>query len=155
MKEYLIETFKFNDWANKRALEKIKEMPEKDEAIRLFSHLITCMNKWMGWIKDDPAAPAMKWYGDIYPLEELGPRWDKCLNAWLDFLESHSEEEIDSEKRYVSGSGIKYGAKVKDMALQLNYHSIHHRAQLLMMMRMQGVQPPNSEYINQHYNQYS
>lgn len=47
MKQYLINTFKFNDTANKKVLEKIKQLPDKTEAIKLFSHLITCQFRWI------------------------------------------------------------------------------------------------------------
>ena len=45
MKEFLADTFEFNDKANKQVLEKIKILPQKTEAIYLFSHLINCQYK--------------------------------------------------------------------------------------------------------------
>ena len=35
MKQHLIDTFRYNSYANKKVLEKIKELPEKEESIRL------------------------------------------------------------------------------------------------------------------------
>jgi hypothetical protein len=37
MRQYLIDTFLFNDHANKMMLEKIKQLPDKTEAIRFQS----------------------------------------------------------------------------------------------------------------------
>ena len=39
MKEYLVQTFEFNDWANKKIIAKMKEMTDSKEAVRLISHL--------------------------------------------------------------------------------------------------------------------
>jgi hypothetical protein len=59
MKQYLIDTFKFNDTANRKVLEKIKLLPEKTEAIKLFSHLITCQLRWMAGIMQETKAKEM------------------------------------------------------------------------------------------------
>lgn len=61
MKNYLLETFKFNDVANKKILEKIFLLPDKSEVIRLFSHLINCQYKWMARVKQDPDSAQMSW----------------------------------------------------------------------------------------------
>ena len=59
MKEYLLDTFNFNDKANKQVLEKIKELPDKAEAVKLFSHLINCQYKWMARVLQDPKVSGM------------------------------------------------------------------------------------------------
>ena len=45
MRKYLINTFKFNDEANKKILAKLKVLPDKTACIRFFSHLINSQNK--------------------------------------------------------------------------------------------------------------
>ncbi|MBP9221492.1 MAG: hypothetical protein KBF42_08910 [Chitinophagales bacterium] len=37
------------------------------------------------------------------------------------------------------------------MPLQLNYHSIHHRAQMQMLIRQQGLVPDFVDYIGTKY----
>ena len=44
MKQYLIDTFRYNDYANKLALRKMRQLPDKNESIKWFSHLINSMN---------------------------------------------------------------------------------------------------------------
>jgi uncharacterized damage-inducible protein DinB len=38
-----------------------------------------------------------------------------------------------------------------DIALQLNYHSIHHRAQMQVLIRQQGMEPDFIDYIGTKY----
>jgi len=40
---------------------------------------------------------------------------------------------------------------LKDIALQLNYHSIHHRAQIQTIIRQQGMEPDFVDYIGTKY----
>ena len=41
--------------------------------------------------------------------------------------------------------------RTQDIALQLNYHSIHHRAQIQSIIRKQGIEPDFVDYIGTVY----
>src|SRR3989304_1548351 len=151
MKQYLIDTFKFNDTANKKGLEKIKLLPEKTEAIKLFSHLITCQFRWMAGIMQEPRAKEMTWWEPPYELNDLEEKWNQSLNLWLDYLNSKTEVELFEEINLLGWSSGDFAVKPKDIALQLNYHSIHHRAQIQAIIRQQGLKPDSVEYINSNY----
>lgn len=151
MKDYLRETFQYNDHANKLALAKIKELPEKVECIRLFSHMINSMNKWLGRIRRSPGYFELDWWKPQYELDELESRWDECLNCWLEFLESKTEDEIHDEVEFIGFDGHDFAATLKDIALQLNYHAMQHRAQIQYLIRQQGIAPEFVEYIGTKY----
>jgi Uncharacterized protein conserved in bacteria len=186
MKQYLIETFRYNDYANKLALEKIRSLPEKDECIRFFSHLINSMNKWLGRIEkwgeekpfpdlvllpsrrrdavtppnqgeelNRPNYAEMDWWLPIYPLGELEARWDECLKIWVEFLDSKTEDELFKELEFTGFDGGNWAAVLNDIALQLNYHSIHHRAQIQYLIRQQGIEPDFVDYIGTKYRKLS
>jgi uncharacterized damage-inducible protein DinB len=151
LKQYLQETFEYNDFANKLVLEKISQLPEKDEAIKLFSHLINSMNKWMARIVQDPAVNELDWWKPEYPFEELSARWAACLNRWLDFIRSKTEDELFAVIQYTGSDGGRWEVPLKDIPLQLNYHSIHHRAQIQSVIRRQGLVPDFVDYIGTKY----
>ena len=151
MKQYLIDTFKFNSIANKKVLEKIKLLPEKTEAIKLFSHLITCQYRWMAGLMQEQRAKEMTWWEPPYELNDLEIKWDESLNLWLDYLNEKAETELFEEVEFLDWSSGDFAAKPKDIALQLNYHSIHHRAQIQTIIRQQGLKPDSVEYINSNY----
>ena len=155
VKQYLIETFQYNDYANKLALAKIKELPEKDECIKFFSHLINSMNKWLGRIRSSPGYKELDWWLPVYTLDELQPKWDECLKAWLEFIESKTEGELFDEAEFYGFDGGDWVAVIKDIALQLNYHSIHHRAQIQYLIRQQGIKPDFVDYIGTKYRKLS
>lgn len=151
MKQYLLDTFRYNDHANKLALAKIMELPKKDESVKFFSHLINSMNKWLGRIRQCPGYTELDWWEPQYPLEELGPKWDECLKAWLDFIESKSEAELFDEVEFIGFDGHDFAAEIKDIALQLNYHAIQHRSQIQYLIRQQGIAPDFVDYIGTRY----
>ena len=151
LKEYLIETFRFNNYANKVLLKKIMQLPEKIEAVRYFSHLINSQNKWLKRVEVYPADPTMDWWEPVYPLESLEQLWDKSLAAWINFLESKKEEELLRDTKFIGFDGATWSVPLKDIALQLNYHSIHHRAQVQTIIRQQGLEPDFIDYIGTKY----
>lgn len=153
MKQHLIDTFKFNDGINKKLLEKIAELPDKTESIKLFSHLINCQYKWMARIKNTPNYQDLSWWEPLYPLEELESEWSKSLQPWLDYIQSKTDEELATEVQFYGLDGNLYAAKPQDIALQLNYHSIHHRAQIQSFIRKQGVEADFVDYIGTKYRQ--
>jgi uncharacterized damage-inducible protein DinB len=155
MKQYLIETFRFNDHANKMVLGKIKELPDKTEAMKFFSHLINSQNKWLKRIEVFPVSPDMDWWKPGYPLEELESKWSESVNAWINYLESKTEEELEEQMKFVGYDGGHWSASLKDIALQLNYHSIHHRAQIQTIIRQQGLEPDFVDYIGTKYTKLS
>ena len=151
MRQYLIDTFLFNDQANKKLLEKIKLLPEKKEAIRFFSHLINSQNKWLKRIIVFPEDPKMDWWEPVYELDKLEEEWDKSVKAWIEFISDHPDEKLDMDRRFVGYDGANWTVPLKDIALQLNYHSIHHRAQIQMLIRQQGLEPDFVDYIGTKY----
>jgi len=151
MKQYLLDTFLFNDLTNKKLLEKIKQLPDNTESIKLFSHLVNSQYKWMSRLLHDPAAPAMSWWEPIYELDMLEQEWSKSLALWLNYVNKHSDEELSAEVTFTGFDGANWAASPQDIALQLNYHSIHHRAQIQTIIRQQGLDPDFVDYIGTKY----
>ncbi len=149
MKQYLIDTFKYNDWANRKLLISIKQLPDTNESIKLFSHLITSQNKWMNRIVNKIADTELSWFGPLFSVEELENKWTESINNWIAYLEKVETLELEKDiifKRATDGKNLS--VKVREIALQLNYHSIHHRAQINRIIRQQGLTPPSTDYIH-------
>ena len=155
MKRYLIETFTYNDYANKKVLGKIKQLPDPKEGIKFFNHLINSQYKWMARITQNPEAQKMSWWDPLYPMEELEKEWNASVQLWISFLETKTEEEIFREVTFIGFDNGRWAAKIKDIALQLNYHSIHHRAQMQSIIRKQGLEPDFVDYIGTVYKKLS
>lgn len=151
MKDYLTDTFRYNDFANTKLVEKIRLLPDKTEAIKLVSHLANCQYKWMARITGDPRAVEMSWWEPVYVIDDLIPEWKKSLQPWIDYINAHSDEALSREVTFTGFDGGTWAASPKDIALQLNYHSIHHRAQIQTIIRSQGLEPDFLDYIGTKY----
>jgi uncharacterized damage-inducible protein DinB len=148
MKKYLIDTFKYNSRSNIDLLKAIAQLPQKDEAIKLFSHLVAAQDKWFNRIEKKVEDSSLNWFGPLFIESELSEKWLASVNKWITYLENTDESDLE---KYIVFSratdGKKLKVKLKDLMLQLNYHSIHHRAQINTVISRQGIKPPLTDYI--------
>lgn len=149
--DHLTETFLWTDKSNRMVLKKAEELLDKTEFTKFFSHLINSQFKWMARIKQDPNSPQMDWWNPVYEFKDLESKWDESLKPWLDYIASKTEEELTTEVTFIGFDGSLFAAAPKDIMLQLNYHSIHHRAQIQTMIRQQGLEPEFVDYIGTKY----
>jgi uncharacterized damage-inducible protein DinB len=152
---YLTDTFRYNDVANKKLLLKIAQLTQPDESIKLFSHLINSQYKWMARITNNPANTTMSWWDPVYPFDKLEEEWTKSLNPWLDYITAKTEEVLLQEVEFTGYDGGRWAATPADIMLQLNYHSIHHRAQIQTLLRKQNIEPDFVDYIGTKYKKIS
>lgn len=151
MKQHLLDMFQFNGDSNRKMIATIMGLPQPDEAASYMSHIINSQIKWLKRISVYPEPLALDWWLPAYPLGELETRLDESNKEWLAFLESKSENAIGEEVRWIGDNGAGMAAKLQDVALQLIFHSFHHRAQIQKMIRAQGIEPKFIDYIGARF----
>ena len=99
----------------------------------------------------DPRSPEMDWWNPVYSLDQLETKWEHSLNLWLDYINAMTDTQLMTEVTFIGFDGGTFAATPGDVALQLNYHSIHHRAQMQTIIREQGLTPDFVDYIGTKY----
>lgn len=146
MRDYFLHLFQYNDWANQLILQAISDLEEPDEALYRFTHLILCQENWMRRVRGE-STTGLSWLGPIYPFDQCEQEWMTSLQVWLDFLETAQEEDLARVVEYQSTEGPKFSSTLQEIVVQLNNHSVHHRAQIARLVRQQGQVPPQTDYI--------
>lgn len=147
MKSHLIDMFRFNLDANKKMVLSVKDIPENEEMLKLLSHLANCQYKWLERIIDVPAAAALGWWEPVYQPDELMFRFEDSTQHWENYLNRLSDDELEGIVQFSRGSSGIAEVKIKDIALQLIFHSFHHRAQIQIMIKTKGIVPDGIDYI--------
>ena len=147
IRDFLMEMFDLNRQANTKMVSNISKLSAPEESIRLLSHLVNCQYKWLDRIRQFPEDSNLDWWDPLYSLEELPEQFEKSSLLWIDYLSDKSDDEIETSMKYVGYDGSTWEARLKDIALQLIFHSFHHRAQMQMMVRSQGQKPAFIDYI--------
>lgn len=134
--------FDYNFYCNKKLIEecsRLDDTPEK--SIELFSHILNAHHLWNTRILAKP-----KEYGiwQVHPIAN----WED-----IHYENQRSSFEIvtntnDIEKRidYENTEGRLFTNTLREMLFQIINHSTHHRAQIAMDFRANGLEPINMDY---------
>jgi uncharacterized damage-inducible protein DinB len=144
MREWLIDGFRYDLWANRRwlplvsgALQKIEqplwpdEMPSDPQARmeEIFAHLLRAQRVWLS---------------RLHPMIQTdGEAWLTEMNdAWIDLLTTRDLDEIVS---YRNTKGIPFKHPVGKIAAHVVNHGTYHRGQLSALAASIGVEGPETD----------
>ena len=144
MKKYFLKLYQYNGWANKRVLDCLSRQNVSDvKILTLMGHIVAAQFLWLHRIKG-LAAPDVKLWGE-YRLEQLIVLADKAGKEWLEFVEN--TENFNREMTYKNYVGEDYTNNVEMVMIHLVNHSSYHRAQIAMLLRQNGLEPINTDFI--------
>ena len=143
MKAYLHQLFDYNYFCNKQLIEcfsSLKKLPEKSQ--ERFNHILNAHHIWNARINGkDPQYDVwevhkMDSWGDIH-YDNQRESFEIITNA----------DPLDKRISYETTEGRSHSSSLQDILFHIVNHSTHHRGQIVMELRMQGVEPPALDYI--------
>lgn len=108
---------------------------------RHFSHIIWAHEIWLGRIHGT-AIPEDQWA--IIPRHMLEVRVGKNFN---DFREICKPENFHRIIYYTDSEGTSFRNSVGDILDHIIIHGQHHRAQISLLLRLKGIEPPATDLI--------
>lgn len=144
MKKYFLKIYQYNAWANKRVLDNLNKQSITDEKIlSLMGHVVAAQFLWLHRIEGLPA-PDVKLWGE-YKLAQLTSSAAEIGERWLDFIQR--TDDFDRQLTYHNYTGDPYINNVEMIMIHLVNHSTYHRAQIAMLLRQNGFEPVNTDFI--------
>jgi uncharacterized damage-inducible protein DinB len=144
MKEYFLKIYHYNEWASERVLACLERQSVRDEKIlSLMGHIVAAQFLWLHRIKGLPP-PDVKLWGK-YNLSQLILLSDQACKRWLDFV--NTNENFNRELSYTNYVGEPYVNNVETIMIHLVNHSTYHRAQIAILLRQNGLEPVNTDFI--------
>lgn len=144
MKKYFLRLFQFNAWANQRVLLSLERQHVSHEKIlSLMGHIAAAEMLWLHRIKGLPKPNVKLW--DNYSIGELEAMIEKIDHQWLEFIEA--TENFDRELSYTNYTGDPFTNNVEAIIMHTANHASYHRAQVAMLLRQNGFEPVNTDFI--------
>ena len=148
--KHFIGLFRYTRWANARIVEALSETSIlESEPLRraraLLSHLLRSQVVWLGRVQGTEAAQLPFWDED--PLDECARRSEASSRDWLAFLRGCSKADLARPVHYQNSKGKPFATDLQDIAAHVVNHSTHHRAQIALLLREAGLEPPATDYI--------
>lgn len=143
MKVFFNQLFDYNFYCNKKLIETcsvIANTPEK--SIELFSHVLNVHHRWNAVLTGKAPEYAVN---QIHSVREWGD---------IHYENQRSSFEIttttdDFEKRidYENDEGRLFTNTVQDILFHIINHSTHHRGQIALDFRKNGLEPLQLDYV--------
>lgn len=144
MNQYFVTLFRYNAWANERIINCLVQQSVSHERIlTLMGHIIAAQFVWLHRVKGLPP-PDLKLWG-TYTLDELPGLASKASNQWLDFIET--SDDSNREVSYHNLAGQPYTSHLEVIMMQVANHSTYHRGQISVLLRDNGFEPVNTDFI--------
>lgn len=136
----LAESLHYTQVADRKLIEIFKQNNIPEKAISLFNHVLSAQHIWANRILGRPSK---------YQV------WESLS---VDLFESISKENfesiteiiknypLDKEITYTNSKGTFTGI-VKDILFHIVNHSTYHRAQIATIFKLEGIEPPITDYI--------
>ena len=155
LKDYLIELYEYNYWANKRYLAVADTLTEEqlfrkqghswDSVHALFVHMMSSERMWpqrwrgeQGTIlnaKDFPAVAAIREY------------WIDVEQNMRGFIAEQTEQSLQNNITYTNPKGETFTLPLWQMIVQPPNHNTHHRGELVAMFALMDIPHPEDEIV--------
>ena len=139
--------FKYNEWANRRAFEALKDPANHSaKAVRALAHLLIAESAWLARMLTNQDSTGFDfWQGST--LDECEQLSAHVVKGYKDLLGGLTEAKLDEVATYKNSKGVEYQTPFRDILQHVLMHSMYHRGQVAMAVRAEGGMPPNTDYI--------
>lgn len=145
--ESLRQLVEFNSWANRRMIASLRAFEgESAKAMRALAHLLITEKAWLTRILSNADSTGAD-YWPTATLDECEVVANEMANAYTNFVNALTEENLDHTAAYKNSQGIAYTTSCRDILTHVLFHSMAHRGQVQMALRADGGTPVWSDYI--------
>ncbi len=149
-RQKLQQLFVFDLWSTRKLVDVFTEnipFKEQEACVSLISHVINAQKIWFSRVVEISADGDLDIWTN-YDIKELKRKAKKANQAWIDLVGDH-EVDLDKLIKYKSSKGVNYYNSVWEICNHLIIHGQHHRAQIALILKNSGIEPPLLDYA--HY----
>jgi len=148
-RQKLQQLFLFDIWSTHKMIEVIRENIPFDgekECISLLSHIVNAQKIWFSRVVAVSTDANLDIWTE-YEISNLKQKSKKANKAWIELVGDH-EVDIDQLIKYKNSKGVEYFNSVWEICNHLIIHGQHHRAQISLMLKNSGIEPPLLDYAD-------
>ena len=144
MLEFLRNLFVYDKWAMSHSLVTL-ETPENSRAQSMLSHVLLAEKIWLTRLQGQDSSSIRVF--DELTLPECMRLSDELNNAYLQYIDSLTEADLDRLIKYQNTKGDDFETSIKDILTHVGLHSVYHRGQIALLVRDGGGEAVGTDYI--------
>lgn len=123
---------------------------EKPACMAFLSHIVNVQQNWYNRVTDSETEPVDVWFE--YDPSELRMKARQIQIKWIDLIGDH-DVDLNSLVYFRNSEGVEYTALLRQICHHLIIHGQHHRAQITLLFRKCGIEPPALDYADYLYSE--
>lgn len=145
MKAYFEKLFAYDRWANDAVFSLIKTAQPKNPRIYvLFSHIISAERIWLDRCMN--RADTVGRFMDR-SIDEMTTDLASVEKDWSGFLSTKLGGDFDDIIQYRNSTGKSFADAFETILTHVINHGTYHRAQIVQLVKAEGFDVPNTDYI--------
>ena len=155
LKDYLIELYDYNYWANKRYLA-VAETLDEEQFFRKQGHSWDSVQAVLVHMMSSERMWPQRWCGEQGTFLDPNdfPSAAAIREAWIDieknmraFIAEQTEGSLLQAIRYTNPKGETFTLPLWQMVVQPPNHNTHHRGELAAMFALMNIHHPEEEIV--------
>lgn len=143
----IIRNFDHMYWANTQIVHALQGVEgDIEKPLRLFAHVLAAEKVWLTRINGKDASTIVIW-PDVYSLEDCENFVQENNAGYMHYFKHHTDDDLLNVISYRNSKGDAFNTTVYDILTQVFLHGSYHRGQLAALLRKEGIEPVNTDYI--------
>lgn len=142
--EHFRQSFAYNDWANRRISEALKENPV-ERARQILAHLLITEKEYFERLYGKDSTGFDFWQN--LSIEECAALGEETARIYARLLSELKEEDLETVARYKNSVGDQFENNWRELFSHVLFHSATHRGNIMLKIREEGFTPPAIDYI--------
>ena len=144
MKSYLTQLYDYNRWANGLFVDALTQSDYQNEKIDgFFSHIAAAQMTWLSRMQSvEMRVPGVF---ERMAHEETCDLLNYSNEQYLSLIAAC--EDFDRLISYKTTEGVEHSNPLINLLTHVANHSTHHRSQIALLLREEGITPPASDFI--------
>lgn len=141
--EQLRHLFEYDDWANRRTLNALRNQPS-ERSRQIFAHILITKQEYFDRLNGKDST-GFNFWPDL-SLDECEQLLEKTTSIFRPLLED-AEESLERVAMYKTSEGVPFDNTYRELFTHVLFHSSIHRGNIVLKMREEGFEPPKVDYI--------
>lgn len=141
---HLRHLFEYDNWADLRVIAAVQDH-RANRSLRILAHLLTTKQEYFDRLHGKDSTGFNFWPElSIDECETLASQTKVRFRQLLDRLD---EEGLSLHAAYNTSEGVPHSNTFREILTHVLFHSAIHRGNIILKLREEGIEPPQTDYI--------
>lgn len=144
----LRQSLAFDTWANGLILDSLKASANPNKsAIEKLGHVLLGEKFWLLRILGQAEKTKTSDFWSCETVDDCKRIFNETRSEYENFFAALTEEKLEEKVTYTNSEGNTYTNSLREIFIHVFFHSVHHRGQILDVIRANDETPPYVDFI--------